>query len=135
MPMHLKKWVWSDKFIIENETVDFQHQALFRVINDLIHAYNLSDGSSNIIVEVAIIELIKYSNFHFGDEESLMEKINYPGIKTHKQEHQDFRDVIMHFKYQLDEGKEIERDLIEFMETWLVKHILIEDKKALLHSI
>lgn len=132
--MKYKKWDWSEKYKIENETIDFQHEALFRVVNDLIHACNLNDGSSSIVIEVAIVELIKYSNFHFSDEETFMEKNNYPGLKEHKQEHQDFRDVIMHFKYKLDDGIEIETELIEFMETWLIKHILIEDKKAQLHS-
>lgn len=133
--MKYKKWEWNEKYKILNDTIDFQHEALFRVINDLIHACNLNDGTSKIVIEVAINELIKYSNFHFSDEEALMEKNNYHFLKEHKQEHQDFRDVILHFKYKLDDDIQIEAELIEFMETWLIKHILVEDKKALLHCL
>ena len=63
--MKYKEWEWNQDLITNQEMVDFQHQSLFRVINDLIRACNLADKPNNLLVEISLDELVKYTNFHF----------------------------------------------------------------------
>ena len=34
--------------------------------------------------------MAEYTEFHFGEEEKLMESVNYPEIEKHKEKHKEF---------------------------------------------
>ena len=66
---------WTNDLSVGVKTIDYQHQALIRIANDLIDA--LVEGKSAGLVEDTVRKLREYTVFHFNYEERLMEKIHY----------------------------------------------------------
>ena len=50
--------------------------------------------------------LADYTEFHFREEEGLQESISYPGIKEHKQKHEELRNTVqeLHDMLMEEEG-------------------------------
>lgn len=66
--------------ILNYEKVDRLHIEFLNILNSV----NLSDNDS---IREKANELLKHSYKHFGEEEILMEKYNYPNFREHKDEH------------------------------------------------
>ena len=65
-----------------------------------------------------------------NDEQSTLEKYNYPDLTAHKKAHKDLIDKVMNFKQDLENGKAtLTMDLMDFLTDWLKNHILDTDKK------
>ena len=75
-------------------------------------------------------ELKDYAVYHFKDEEDYMLSINYKRFLSHKVAHDDFIEKINEYDANIiDENqKQTLLDLLEFLTTWLVEHILKLDK-------
>ena len=76
-------------------------------------------------------DLKEYTIFHFENEEAYMQSISYKMVFSHKLEHQEFIEKLNHLDWI-----EIEKDqdaaitgILEFLNHWLVNHILYTDKK------
>ena len=70
-----------------------------------------------------------YTGYHFGTEEKIMERINYPEYSRHKKEHVDFvREVFI----KVDDFKagKILTPLafVYFLRDWVLQHIAVSDK-------
>ncbi len=81
-------------------------------------------------IDETLLELQNYTKYHFSTEEKLFEKHNYENSEEHIVLHKAFiskLDNIAH-KYKV-EKKNINLDLMIFLRTWLVSHILENDKK------
>lgn len=133
--MKHEEWKWNDTLLTSQDTVDYQHKTLFRIINDLIRACNESSDPNGLLVEVALDELLKYAGYHFGEEEGIMKKFNYPAFEQHHTEHVEFVEVMKIFKQRFNKNEDIADELINFMHRWLVKHIMTKDKEAMSHCI
>lgn len=72
-------FAFCEKYKTGVELIDTEHRRLFEIIhdtNDLIHAELLHDKYDEIMH--LLVELKDYTEFHFRDEENLMERIHYP---------------------------------------------------------
>lgn len=120
---------WSDKFLVNEFTIDSHHKKLIEIISRL-------ESDSPIPKSEfldTLTELFKYARFHFSYEESEMEKYNYPEKELHIQKHKDFMKEIDawvdHFNYlPLQVTYSDFSELFEFGVTWLSNHIVITDK-------
>ena len=67
---------------------------------------------------------------HFQHEEEYMASIRYKKLISHKVEHQEFTEKVA--SYNLDEVDENQKgvilELLEFLNDWLIHHILENDK-------
>ena len=77
-----------------------------------------------------IEELQDYTDFHFNAEEEYMESVGYKRMFTQKIEHEAFvkklRDVDLK---KIDENQdEYIISILQFLNDWLVEHILHKDK-------
>lgn len=119
---------WKDSFKLKIALIDKEHQKLFKIAQKA-----LSYSGQNKIEHVknTIKELYKYMKEHFSNEERYMENICYPLFEEHKKYHQDIIDQMNDFITLLAKMKieEFERKLIEYMDIWLVNHIVYEDTK------
>ena len=108
--------------------MDAQHKALFLFIDKFVSRLVRDSTQGDVNKVLAFLE--KYSQKHFKDEESFMEKSRYPKIVNHKGEHQSFINTLKELKLALK--PENYSSLIEGIYTavaeWLIKHILISDK-------
>lgn len=128
-------FAFTDRFKTGIDLVDDEHRTLFEIIketNDLICAEHLHDKYDKIMELLA--KLKDYTEFHFHDEEMLMERIGYPGLEAQKHAHAAFVERLVDIDLNtLDEIDNDQQsyllDLINFLISWLTNHILVSDKK------
>lgn len=128
-------FAFTDRFKTGIDLVDDEHRTLFEIIketNDLICAEHLHDKYDRIMELLG--KLKDYTEFHFRDEEALMERIGYPGLEAQKHAHAAFVERLVDI--DLNTLDEIDNDqqsyllnLINFLIGWLTNHILVSDKK------
>lgn len=131
----------SDRFAFTEQyrtgiaLVDDEHQRLFEIIrevNTLINNELLHDKYDEIMH--LLEELKSYTEFHFHDEETLMERIQYPGLAAQKRAHAAFVERLVEIDLSdldnMDNNQqEYLNKLIQFLLGWLSNHILASDKK------
>lgn len=120
---------WSDEFSVGVFTMDSHHRKLFDLLNKLDDAMVAGKGAD--IVGGIIKELLDYTRYHFGEEEKLMEKINYSGIAAQKNAHQRFISQIEEYQKKSQEGLEafLSSGVSRLLTDWLKNHIGGLDKK------
>ena len=125
-------FTFTDKYLTKIDFIDKQHKKLFSIIAEA-HKIIVNDFSPNKYNDISLVlkELKNYTKNHFSEEESYMEKINYPGLQQQKLEHNAFISRLV--SVNLDnitenQQKELE-ELIDFLIKWLSYHILDKDLK------
>lgn len=119
---------WSEKYKVKINSIDEQHQQLFKYMNDLHEA--IVNKEEEKIMAGIVDGLIKYANIHLDYEEKLFEKHDYPAQVGHTREHDEFRNKASDMKKSFDEGSEVDAlDVLAFMVDWLQGHILASDMK------
>ena len=111
--------------------VDEEHKKLFEIANtvyDLLIDDFISDKYDYIMQVVN--ELKDYAKYHFQHEEKYMGEISYKRFLSHKVAHDDFIEKINAYDAEIidDNQRESLLNLLEFLTTWLVDHILKQDK-------
>lgn len=111
--------------------VDEEHSKLFDIANtvyDLLNDEFIPD-KYDYIMEV-VDELKDYARYHFEHEEKYMGEINYRRFLSHKVAHDEFIEKINEYDAEIIDEKQKESllELLEFLTTWLVEHILKQDK-------
>ena len=127
----MEKFVsWDVSYDVGVPSVDKQHRHLVDLINNL---YNACLGEKAELEETfrdVMKELVDYVMIHFKDEESIMEEINYPGLKEHKQKHEKFVKEILESVNAYRNGKQfVPNAFVRFLRDWLFNHILLTDKE------
>jgi hemerythrin-like metal-binding protein len=75
-------------------------------------------------------ELVSYSNDHFSAEEQHMRDIGYKDIDKQISEHRSFTQRALQLKRVADKNDlELTKELIVFLGSWILKHVMEEDKK------
>lgn len=130
--MIFEEWVWSDKLVSGNDALDFRHQSLLNIVNDLIRIYNDSAGEpSSLLIEVPLDELFKFAAHHFADEESVMKNFRYHKLVEHHELHIEFVIGLINLKIRFDKDENISRELLEFLFKWRDQHMQTKDKEAM----
>jgi hemerythrin len=130
---------WDDSYSVGIKVIDKQHKRLIELTNKL-YKNCVSDNEKTAIDSVfldVIHEIIDYVNYHFGIEEKVMGKVNYPEYTTHKQIHTIFTQKILNKAEEFSLGKDNDSpffvyDLISFvyyLRDWVLHHIAGTDKK------
>ena len=89
-------FAFTDKYKTGITFVDDEHRRLFEIIsdtNDLILDQLLHDKYDEIMRLLA--ELKDYTEFHFSEEEALMERIHYPELPSQQRAHAAFVDRLV----------------------------------------
>ena len=128
-------FAFTDKYKTGIEMVDDEHRRLFEIIaetKDVIDSEFLADKYDHIMN--LLNQLREYTEFHFKDEEVLMEKIGYPRLEVQKRAHAAFVERLVEIDFKDldnmdDNQQEYLLELIQFLISWLSNHILGEDKK------
>lgn len=125
---------WNETLSVHVKEIDSQHKKLVQLLNNL-HDANEKEISFNDQLKI-IEELMNYANIHFQTEEKYMKKFNYPALNFHKSQHDFFIKKIIDFHNRLIETKEnIFNEILGFLKSWLINHILTIDKKYSRHFI
>lgn len=119
---------WNPQFTVHNAEMDKQHEAIFRLVNEL-HA-GIFTRKTRDTLSTTIKELIDYTERHFAEEERLMHKYGYPDQERHKAAHTQLLEQVLEFERKFLAGdNSFTAEMFQFLVSdWLVKHILGMDK-------
>ena len=116
-----------------NKLIDEEHRELFRMINNLNDACSQGKGRDQIAASAKF--MVDYVKKHFGDEEALQARTQYPGYAVHRQFHDNYkRELNTTVQEVLSSNANIAAlaKLNQIIGT-LLSHIRIEDKKLAAH--
>jgi hemerythrin len=131
--------IWDRSFSVNVKRCDDDHRKLLAMVNTLSQAMRAGKGSS--VIKNVIQDLGVYAKTHFEAEECLLEQTNYPELEAHRAEHQAFTGRVHEFQQSLEHDGDksatvldfMQRPVLDFMQTWLVKHILHSDRSYTAH--
>jgi hemerythrin len=119
---------WTEAYKVNVSVLDKQHQELFDTVNKLERALRVGEG--NAAVDGILDRLMTYAGLHFAAEESLMERHEFPGLSTHRAQHETFRKKMMTLLERHRGAKQgVAVELLLFLQTWLKGHVLKTDKQ------
>jgi len=121
-----------DGMLVGEEGIDSQHKELIYKINMLHELIEAKAPKAEIEAIFAFLE--HYVADHFGYEEELMEKYNYPETERHKAKHKHFVDEFLKARdgFRAHTGDQLwpgMSGLESLLKNWLVTHIMTIDKK------
>lgn len=123
---------FKDEFKTGIENIDKEHKKLFEIADRAYETMmnEFIPDKYDYIVEI-LNELRDYAATHFRHEEEYMESISYKRIFSQKVSHNDFIEKLEEYDLtRIDENqKGVFLELLEFLNDWLVHHILESDKK------
>ncbi|MDR0434401.1 MAG: bacteriohemerythrin [Gracilibacteraceae bacterium] len=125
---------WSKDMETGHPVIDTQHKQLIKAINDLLDA--CSGGKGRAALDGTLDFLTQYTAKHFGDEEKLQQKSNYPDFTRHKKLHDSFKATVADLAKQLRaEGPTVALvgKVNASVAGWLINHIKREDVKVAAH--
>ncbi len=120
---------WSDVMSVGVGAIDADHRRLFGLFNHLRSMENTDKDASKIITKM-LADLYEYTDYHFKREETLMEACGYPDLEDHRKKHRMLMEKVMDFADDLPSapGASQVRNIADFLDDWLVNHIMKEDK-------
>ena len=127
--------IWRSEYNINNFKIDSEHQKLFAIAREAINVTKLKDDIEiNTKLKEIITKLFDYVNYHFINEEEYMTEISYPESSNHKILHENILEMLKELISNINtlELDQIQKTLQEFIENYIIKHILNDDKRILL---
>lgn len=119
---------WEQNLSVGVDKFDTHHKKLVDLINKLHDA--MSQGKGAETIGSVLDELIKYTQYHFAEEEKLMTLHKYPDLEKHKAEHVALTKKAVELQQQQKGGHiAITLPVMSFLKDWLTKHINGTDKK------
>lgn len=116
---------FDNSLVTGNDIIDSQHKELIEKINKLVDCVEQGGGKLEAIKMLDY--LADYTEFHFGAEEELQEKVGYPGLAEHKVKHEDFRQTVKELHEMLEEMEGPTDAFVEAVNKnvimWLYGHI------------
>lgn len=129
---------WKSEMEIGILIIDQQHQHLFELGNQIISLIEKNQSTKDVESDLLILldDLKQYTFYHFKTEEDLFIKYNYKDYKSHKKEHDLFKEYIFNVNPQNIRNEEFLYELLEKIFTWITNHIISSDYmyKDHLHS-
>lgn len=124
------QFVWRDELNIGVDSIDKEHQRLFKIINKMF-AFR-EDKNSQWACQEGVKFFKGHAVKHFADEEAYMMSINYEGIEQHKLVHKEFRENTLPALEQELEQTDYSQDAMDHFlgvcAGWLIGHTLTEDQ-------
>lgn len=119
---------WEEKYSVGVALIDHQHQQMFRMINDLVDIIHGVPDKER--VADLLDAIIKYKRVHFATEEGYFNEFHYDGAAEHIAEHHKFNEMLLDLKEKYaDDTIGLAFELVDFLEDWLVQHLLYTDQK------
>lgn len=123
-----QKLLWDEKYSVKVQVIDDQHKQMFDTINMLIDI--LSGVPQKEALDVVINNLIAYKKFHFATEEKYFNEFHFEGAREHIMKHAEFSRALETITIESKGNSTILAfKLIDFLEDWLIGHLMDEDQK------
>ncbi|MGE5467461.1 MAG: bacteriohemerythrin [Ignavibacteria bacterium] len=119
---------WGYHFLTGIKTIDRQHESLVALMNNLHEVASRHPAEREL--DEAFEALKNYAAEHFSVEEELMAEAGIAGadLEAHKRAHAAFVAELTELWRDRDRNAKATLDgLLEFLTTWIYRHILIVD--------
>ncbi|MHA6531990.1 bacteriohemerythrin [Paenibacillus sp. BAC0078] len=120
---------WKESYEIGVERIDCQHRQLLAKLNEFFEACTNQQGKEKI--EETLKFLKEYTLEHFGNEEELMEEIDFPELAEHRKTHAEFVKTVLELEESIKAKGVSVLSTIKLNRTltdWLLNHINKCDK-------
>lgn len=127
----MESFIWDKHFVTGLTEVDLQHHHLVDVINQFGELLTQPEGVAFDHIEKVFGELAAYAQYHFAEEESLMDKtgLDPRHCEHHRREHASFiLEVVQMHAAISRENPDTAKPLLKFLIYWLAYHILGSDQ-------
>lgn len=127
---------WKESFSVGVPDVDYEHQQLIELINELHRA--ISDGPTRVEVAAFLGQILAQIESHFALEERFMRERGYDEFAAHKSEHDDLLEELRDLMEAYEEEEAVSLDqpdlnpLGERLSLWFSTHFRTHD--ARLHN-
>lgn len=126
----MSKISWQKIFNTGIPQVDEQHKKLVSMINQLEDCHDSSDEAVDHEVGLVLKKLVDYTQYHFSEEERLMDEIRYFDRGRHVEKHKELiHQVAAILKRLKATGAVNVYEIMCFLRDWLLDHIVLEDVK------
>jgi hemerythrin len=117
---------WTEQYSVGNTLVDAYHHIFFQMVEEFRTALV---EQSPAAMEDRIAFLVDYTLMHFDSEEKLMEKVGYPDLEAHKEQHHLFREKMVELqkRYLRDPAAVKAEEVLYLIQDWFSHHILGTD--------
>ncbi len=119
---------WKPIYSTGIGSVDRQHLKLVGYMN----AFFQANAEKNIrVAKITLDTLLNFTKVHFTEEEALMAENHYPDVDAHKKKHVLLLENAVKYatSYSANPNEKNAELLSDFLNTWLVTHILGVDQK------
>lgn len=133
-PLTAVPFAWQEAFELGVPVIDQDHKRILEHYHELY--LSMREGRGQEDYERHMDFLMKYVEEHFEREERLQATSGYSEIERHKAMHQNFTLMVAQMIKEFQLRGVTNRDLIRlnlFIKDWLLRHILIEDRKLAKH--
>jgi hemerythrin len=123
---------WVEALSVHVDEIDEEHRGIIEIINDL-HDALLSSRTSelNDARTRALDTMEEKVSSHFATEEAFMARIGYPDLKSHREKHHAFLELLRQHRKNLQDGVILlNSELMKTLANWFVDHELGEDQKC-----
>ena len=123
---------WHSSYSVGVKLIDEQHMKLIKLTNKLFNSCMAGQERTRVdsVFLGVIHEVVDYVDYHFNTEERVMERVNYPEYKMHKQEHMTFVRNVLAKVEEFNLGKtNTSLSFVYYLRDWVLHHIAVNDKK------
>ena len=118
---------WEEDYTVHHEEMDRHHRYLVDQINNL-HEAILSNRVQDE-VQTILEKLYSYTKFHFEAEERLIKDFDLAESEEHHKSHIYLTERVRELKDKFYRDTDFNVfELMGFLRTWLIEHIVQEDK-------
>ena len=121
---------WNEQFVTGLPTVDEQHHHLVDIINGVLAMLGQGALVEKTEVERLADQLLAYADYHFSDEERLMQQLAVDPRHwvQHRQQHRAFIEEVIRSRNLISDDADALRAMLNLLGHWLAYHMLGSDQ-------
>jgi len=113
---------WTESLSVGDPELDEQHRGVFALVNRLSEAADAGQGRE--VVGETLDALLRHCERHFEAEEAHMERLQYVGLRHHREQHLSFGRQVASLRRRWENGDPIGiAALLGYLKVWLEQHI------------
>lgn len=119
--------LWDECLATGDPHIDAQHEELHDLVLEL--GILAEEDPDRVRLGDVLFDLLSYASTHFSDEESLMERIGFPGLERQKSLHAEFKREVNDMAARFTSGDEAltAGEVQQRLQEWLLNHVWEED--------
>lgn len=124
---------WSKEYETGIREVDAQHEHIFYIIDQIFVAIEANKPQNDL--QKLITDLADYAKWHVKQERDIVKFIHDLDTEFHQKRDHEFLEVITTCASEFRQNNTIiERLILQFLKSWVLIHIMIDDKDICLDS-